>query len=371
MKTETLFASIFLSLLTCLPVALAAPVPGYKVLSESPPPGQSGVVYDKGKNEVRVKYGEKDMKKHMEHTMYNGRKYPQNKEPFTAGKAGDKTNRKRAMGDSKPLKGYARDEKPPNSMVHNGKGQTVRFLPKKESDREMKLLSTATGKARRTGAGVRFQANPGPNYHGRGDRSLSVASARSPSREKPAWNAGPGKRSDSSGPYPKGKHPEPKTTPKEARQPRGRSRTPKPIGGAKDDKRSPSAGPSKDKKGGSRSSSRSSSSSSSGSNRGRSPGPSGDKKSPSRSPSPKGGRSPSPKGGRSPSPKERTPSPKPKTPSPGPSKGKGKQKAVESPKKPAWNAGPGAQRKSERIASKPPPKATTPAPTTKKAGKKK
>jgi hypothetical protein len=135
MKTETLFASIFLSLLTCLPVALAVPV-GYKVLSKSPPPGRSGVVYDKDKNEVRVKYGDKDMKKHMEHTMYNNRKFPDNKEPFTAGRAGDTTNRKRAMGDTKPLKGYARDEKPPNSMVHDGKKQTVRFLPKAESGKQ-------------------------------------------------------------------------------------------------------------------------------------------------------------------------------------------------------------------------------------------
>ena len=199
-------------------------------------------------------------------------------------------------------------------------------------------MSTATRKARDTpGAKIHFHANPGPNYQGRGDRSLSRATVRSPSREKPTWNAGPGKRSYSSGPYPKGKHPDPKTTPVGPR--RGRSTTPKSIGGR------------------SRSSSRSSSESSSGPK----PGPSGDKKA----------RSPSPKGGRSPSPKERTPSPKPKTPSPEPSNRKGKQKAAaESPKKPAWNAGPGVQRKSQRLAAQPQPKASTSASTTKKTTEK-
>jgi hypothetical protein len=62
-------------------------------------------------------------------------------------------------------------------------------------------------------------------------------------------------------------------------------------------------------------------------------------KSPSRSPSSKGGRSPSPE----------------------PAKGdKGKAKAVT---KPAWNAGPGVQRKSERLAK------LKLAPTGKKTGK--
>jgi len=369
MKTETLFASIFLSLLTCLSVALAAPVPtkgqrvkGYKLLSDPPPPGHSGVHYDEGKNRVNVHYGDKDMVKHMEHTMYNQRKHPENDRAFKAGKAGDTTNRNKALANvnvggriSKDNNGKwnkyitkkklhdlqrSNDEKPHNSMKHDGKKVTVRPLPRIESDRERNLMSTATGKARRTpGAEIHFHANPGPNYHGRGDRSLSRVTVRNPSREKPAWNAGPGKRSQSSGPYAKGKHPEPKTTPKEARQPRGRSTTPKSIGG-RSPSRSPSAGPSKQKE---RSRSRSRSS--------------------SRSPSPKGGEGKS-RGGR-------TPSPKPKTPSPGPSKSKGKQKAVESPKKPAWNAGPGAQRKSERLAAGAKPKvATKPAATTKKTGKK-
>jgi hypothetical protein len=166
MKTETLFASIFLSLLTCLPVALAAPIPGYSRLDEKPNPGHSGVHYDESKNEVHTYYGEKDMKKHMEHQMYNQRKHPENNRAFKAGPPGSTANRKKALAGVKegPFANAAerktslaavakwksfvkkkklepvrrvQDEKPHNSMVHDGKGVTVRNLPRIESSKQL------------------------------------------------------------------------------------------------------------------------------------------------------------------------------------------------------------------------------------------
>jgi len=378
MKAETLFVSIFLSLLTCLPVALAAPVPpaddyvpprGYKVLPEPPPPGHSGVHLDKANNEVVAHYGEKDMQKHMEHLDYNKRKYPTNDRAFEPVPAGSKANREKALAGTTSLKGFARDEKPPNSAKHDGK-VTMRLLPKDESDREMKLLSTTTRKARGiVGGKMRYESNPGPNYHGRGDRSISrqtLPIGKTDTNTKPPWNAGPGKRAESTGPYRKGHAPEPKTTVKEAM--RGRPTTPKPIG---------EAGPSKpkDDKGKSPSSSRSSSTSSSNSHG------DGDKakgKSPSRSPSPHGEPDKGDKGkgkgkaretpgepakekakekspSRSPSPHGEPPKDKSASRNPSPAKSdvKGKEPAKPKPK-PAWNAGPGAQgtRKSERVAAK-------------------
>ena len=134
MKTEALFASLLLFLSTCLPVALAA---GYKVLDQKPPPGDSGVHYDKPTNVVHTYYGNKDLPQHMEHLMYNQRKHPENKQPFKVGPPGSKANRESALSGVKPVPGRVRDEKPPNSMVHDGKKVTVRYLPKDESSKHL------------------------------------------------------------------------------------------------------------------------------------------------------------------------------------------------------------------------------------------
>jgi hypothetical protein len=135
MKPETVFASLVLFVLGCLPVALATP--GYSVLDQKPAPGDSGVHYDKPKNNVNTYYGDKDLRQHMEHLMYNQRKHPENKRAFTVGPPGKKDNRKNALAGTKSAPGFARDEKPPNSMVHDGKKVTLRSLPKVESGKHL------------------------------------------------------------------------------------------------------------------------------------------------------------------------------------------------------------------------------------------
>jgi hypothetical protein len=136
MKTETLFASIFLSLLTCLPVALATPIPGYKNLPEPPLPGDSGVYHDTENKVVHAYYGNNDMEKHMEHVMYNERKHPENKRGFKPTIFSSTDNRNRALRDVKFMPGSARDEKPPNSAIHDGTTTTTRYLPIPESSKQ-------------------------------------------------------------------------------------------------------------------------------------------------------------------------------------------------------------------------------------------
>ena len=77
--------------------------------------------------------------------MENQEKYPQNKKPFTVGKAGSTENRKKAMEKSAlpTKKGFHRDEKPPNFVNHDGKSVTVKHLPAKESSKH--LSSTEDG----------------------------------------------------------------------------------------------------------------------------------------------------------------------------------------------------------------------------------
>jgi hypothetical protein len=135
MKTKALFPSLLLFLLTCLPVALAAP--GYPVLDEKPLPGHSGVHYDAEKNVVHTYYGDNDLRRHMEHLMYNQAKHPENDRAFKVGPAGKTGNRRKALAGTKPLPGMARDEKPPNSMIHEHTKVTVKFLPKKESGKHL------------------------------------------------------------------------------------------------------------------------------------------------------------------------------------------------------------------------------------------
>ena len=131
MKTEILFTSLLPFPSTCLPALVA----GFRVLDKKPPPGESGVHYDKPNNVVHTYYGNKDLPQHMEHLMYNQRKHPENKQPFKVGQSGSTSNRDRALAGVKPAKGLARDEKPPNSMVHDGKKVTVRYLSKAESSK--------------------------------------------------------------------------------------------------------------------------------------------------------------------------------------------------------------------------------------------
>jgi len=125
--------------------------------------------------------------------MYNHRKHPENKRDFNVGARGAKTNRGNALWNVDPVPGKARDEKPPNSMVHDGKTVTVRPLSKDESRREMHLLASATARARRENIKIRFIPNPSEDYNSRGGKSLSPS-------PKPAWNAGPGRNPSSQPP---------------------------------------------------------------------------------------------------------------------------------------------------------------------------
>ena len=393
MKTETLFASLLLFLSTCLPVALAV---GYPVLDQKPPPGHSGVHYDKPNNAIHTYYGDKDMPQHMEHLMYNQRKHPENNRPFKVGPSGSTSNREGALEGVKPVPGRARDEKPPNSMVHDGKKTTVRYLSTTESskhllrgnftcskekfipDMEMKLLSTTTRKARSTGAKVQLHANPSANYNGRGAKSLSRAgsptpgptrqrassappplrgtssgrnaspgSARSGSvgrgsrtpSPKPAWNAGPGKQPKS----PSSRAGSPNKSP-------GRTPSPKPASNAGRQRAGSAPPPS----------------------RGRPL---------TRTTTPTGSRGSRPvqnagARGRSPA-RNATPGPsRQRNATPGPSQPK--KVATPNKPKPAWNAGPGARakspspppagpRRSSRLAApKPPPKPQSKPPSGKK-----
>jgi len=373
MKTETLFASLLLFLSTCLPVALAA---GFKVLDQKPPPGESGVHYDKPNNAVHTYYGNKDLPQHMEHLMYNQRKHPENNRPFKVGPSGSTSNRKAALAGVKPVQGLARDEKPPNSMVHDGKKTTVRYLSTKESGKhllegnftcskakfipetEMKLLGTTTSKARSAKAEVHLHANPSPNYNGRGAKSLSrpgsptpgpsrqrASSAppplrgtspgrnASPGSPKPAWNAGPGAQSKS-----------PSSRLSRAGSPNpipGRTPSPKPAS---------NAGPGRQRAGS--------------------------------APPPSRGRplarTTTPTGLRSSRPVQNT-SPRGRSPTRNATPGPSQPRKVATPNKPkpAWNAGPGARtkspspppagpRRSSRLAAAPKPKPPTKPPSGKK-----
>jgi len=136
MKTEALFPSLLLFLSTCLPVVLAVSYPVLPV-EQSIPPGESGVRYDKSKNAVHTYYGDKDLRQHMEHLMYNQRKHPENVRPYSVAPAGSTANRKNALAGTKPKPGFVRDEKPPNSMIHDGKKVTLRSLPKTESGKHL------------------------------------------------------------------------------------------------------------------------------------------------------------------------------------------------------------------------------------------
>ena|SRR5260221_2797727 len=135
MKTEALFPSLLLFFSTCLPVVLAAP--GYRVLSQSPSPGESGVRYDKSNNAVHTYYGDRELRQHMEHLMYNQRKHPENVRPYNVAPPGSTANRQNALAGTKPKPGFVRDEKPPNSMIHDGKKVTLRSLPKTESGKHL------------------------------------------------------------------------------------------------------------------------------------------------------------------------------------------------------------------------------------------
>jgi hypothetical protein len=135
MKTKTLFASLLLFLLTRLPVALAAP--GYKSLDKKPLPGFSGVHYDQPNNAIHTYYGDHDLREHMEHLMYNQRKHPENDRAFQRGKPGNTANRDKATKGIPILPGLSRDEKPPNTVIHDGTKVTVRHLPKIESGKHL------------------------------------------------------------------------------------------------------------------------------------------------------------------------------------------------------------------------------------------
>jgi hypothetical protein len=67
----------------------------------------------------------------------NQHKHPENDQAFKVGEAGSTGNHKKALAATKPVPGFARDEKPPNSMKHDGKKVTMRFLLKKESGKHL------------------------------------------------------------------------------------------------------------------------------------------------------------------------------------------------------------------------------------------
>jgi len=277
----------------------------------------------------------------MEHVMYNERKHPENKRGFKPTIFSSTDNRNRALRDVKFMPGSARDEKPPNSAIHDGTTTTTRYLPIPESKRERNLLSLTTRKARAFDAKMRYHASFSPDYHGRGDKSLTPP-GRSPTAPDvmPPWNAGPGlhrspTRGRSPGPVDGPSKPrarEPSRSPSRDHSSPGaseppRSPTPELDTNSKGKGKAPSkaawnagpaAGPSESKSGGGK-----------GKERAREPSSS---RSPSRDHS---HGAPEP-------PKSRSPTQEPDT------KGKGK-----APSKPAWNAGPGVRR-SNRIAELPP-----------------
>ena len=105
--------------------------------TEAPAAGKSGTYLDESNKILHVYYGDDHLEQHMAHLMENHRLYPHNDQLFDVHPEHSTKNRKKAMKDSKKktVLDHARDEKPPNFVVHDGKSVTVRHLPKKESSK--------------------------------------------------------------------------------------------------------------------------------------------------------------------------------------------------------------------------------------------
>lgn len=133
--------------------------------------------------------------------MYHHRKFPGNDKGFHVSKAGKTKNREKALANMPKKSGFTRDEKPPNGLARprGDKSVTTRYVSTEESDREWHLMRSATGRARTRQLKVKLHANPGPDYNGRGDKSLSRpgtpnTSPRQPQPPNHPQNAGPSRQ---------------------------------------------------------------------------------------------------------------------------------------------------------------------------------
>ena len=105
--------------------------------TEAPAAGKSGTYHDETNNILHVYYGDDHLEHHMAHLIENHQLHPHNDRLYDVHREHSTKNRKKAMKDSKKktVPGHARDEKPPNIVVHDGESVTVRHLPKKESSK--------------------------------------------------------------------------------------------------------------------------------------------------------------------------------------------------------------------------------------------
>ena len=130
MKIGALFASLVLFLPSCLLASI-------KLTTPHPAPGVSGVYYHKEDKIVHVHYGSDYVPGHTKHLMDHHEQCPDNVQPFNVGQKRDTEKRKASLGKIPLQPGMAQDEKPPNSINHDGKCVTVQPLPQNESSKHV------------------------------------------------------------------------------------------------------------------------------------------------------------------------------------------------------------------------------------------
>ena len=135
MNPGGIYVFLLLSLLSWTQMVMGKGVKLHNSKTEAPAAGKSGTYLDKPNKVLHVYYGDDHLEHHMAHLIENHQQHPHNDRLYDVHDKNSINNRKKAMKGSKKktLPDQARDEKPPNIVVHDGKSVTVKHLPKKES----------------------------------------------------------------------------------------------------------------------------------------------------------------------------------------------------------------------------------------------
>ena len=133
MNPGGIYAFLLLFLLSWTQMVLGL----YHSKKQAPSAGKSGTWHDKKNKIIHVYYGNDHLEHHMVHLLKNNQKHPQNDRLYRVSPKGHTVNRRKAMAGSRlrPIRGFARDEKPPNMVLHNGRSVSVRHVPGRESSK--------------------------------------------------------------------------------------------------------------------------------------------------------------------------------------------------------------------------------------------
>ena len=109
----------------------------YKSETEAPPAGISGVYHEKDKKILHVHYGNDVLESHMHHVIEHHEIFPNNDRLYHVVQKNSIANRIKNMAKTTlaRIRGTARDEKPPNMVVHDGNSVTMKRVPAKESSK--------------------------------------------------------------------------------------------------------------------------------------------------------------------------------------------------------------------------------------------